>query len=159
MFIILQNLTLKSMGRFCSTPPTSSSIFSSFLQLSTPLQAWIVQDIQVFQMDVVFLTGLCGFRTIQENSPPKLWTFSIFLGRHAPFYLSLFRKTRPFHAIFKMICPKSFKKIMNTIFNPQNVKNNIILGKVINGGEVILYNTINIAVVMSFEPSWLIWRF
>ena len=48
---------------------------------------------------------------------------------------------------------------MNTIFNPQNVKNNIILGKVINGGEVILYNTINITVVMSFEPSWLIWRF
>ena len=36
---------------------------------------------------------------------------------------------------------------MNTIFNPQNVKNNIILGKVINGGEVILYNTINITVL------------
>ena len=79
------------MGRFCSTPPTSSSIFSSFLQLSTPLQAWIVQDIQVFQIHGDFLTGPCGFCTIQENSAPKLWKCSIFLGRHAPFgYLQNF---------------------------------------------------------------------
>ena len=61
LFNFLENLTLKSMGRFCTTPPTSRIIFSLFHQLSTPFQAWIVHDIQVFQTHVDFFNSSLWF--------------------------------------------------------------------------------------------------
>ena len=61
LFNFLENLTLKSMGRFCTTPPTSSTTSSSIFQLSISVQSLIVQDIQVFQMNVDFLNSSLWF--------------------------------------------------------------------------------------------------
>ena len=72
LFNFLENLTLKSMGWFCSTPPTSSTTLSSIFQLSISVQSLIVQDIQVFQMHVDFLNSSLWFLNNSGKFTPKV---------------------------------------------------------------------------------------